>query len=210
VLAADRKRIVHDAYYGDLVLADFRTGEKLLELYPVTRPRTNYRLAIAPDNRTLAVIRRANQDQSKKLPSDIELWDLDKRKKIGQVNQVLDLQAQLLFWSNSQQLQVWHGGQVTVWDVTTKKRLSQRATTRGAPYFPVLADGKRFFNTGYDPVSHRQRLELVSLADDKVLQRWDCFESQISTMALSPDESLLAVATPEGPVVLVDLRGVKK
>ena len=97
-----------------------------------------------------------------------------------------------------------------VWDVAAKKLLSQRKAKRHPPYYPTMADGRRFFEEGVEAGTSGRVLQLTDLTDDRVLRTWKCYDWRATAMALSPNESLLAVATPEGPVVLVVLRAEKK
>jgi len=204
--------VVHASRAGGLVVSDFQTGALRQELYP-DEPDGRFRAEFAPDHRTLAVLRGEEFSEINRAERDVDLWDVERSARTGKLSLVCNLDVNLHFTADSRRLKIWHSGpssrQVSTFDLAAGK-LESTSDARVNPFAQrvVKSSGGRgyAFNEVHDAASRGKRLQLVDLDRDAIVKGWHAYQSHRSAIAVSPDEAWLAVACPEGPVVLVDFR----
>ena len=125
-LTADHRQIVHDAYYGELKHGDLWQGTTIRELLPRAKVREGYRIAIAPNNRTLAVMHRSHATLKEKYAVEIELWDLQQGRKVGGLSPVGIMPRRMEFSRDSRELRVFHEEEMSVWDIPSRALVRAR------------------------------------------------------------------------------------
>lgn len=201
-ITADHRHIVHDAYYGELKLGELWTGKTVRELLPKVRPRQTYLIALAPDNRTMALVHRDYQNRSDTDEIEIELWDIQQGRKTGCLWQVGGMNMHMQFSQDSRALRIWHRGKLSVWSVAEEIRLRPETDRRKPPY-PIRTTPNRHWFLGY---SYRtggiRKMELVDIHTGEVARTWDHPDGKITAVAFSPNMSLMAVASAGMPAAL--------
>ena len=166
-VTSDDRYIVHDAYYGELQLGDLRTGKTIRELLPKASPREAYLIALAPDNRTLALVHRDHRNSSETAEIEVELWDLQQGRRTGSLPQVGGLRMPLQFSQDSRELRIWHQGELSVWDVVDRTLLHRRKG-RSVPYMSRSTPNRHWLlGDSYRPGGIRQ-MELVDIHTGQV------------------------------------------
>ncbi len=193
-LSANHQTIVHDAYFGELKVANLWTGETLHELMPRATPRQDYALALAPDQRTLAVFHRDYQKAGVASEVTIELWDIERAKQTGRVQQQGDRSMTMQFSQDSRELRVVHRGEMTVWDVASQTLVRQRKVRLGAISVHDTPNRHWQLRLGHASTGTVQ-WELVDIHSGQTVRSREFPRgTHISALAFSPDRLTLAVA----------------
>jgi RNA polymerase sigma factor (sigma-70 family) len=136
----------------------------------------------------------------------LALWDVETGKEVRRLSPHGGV-ARIAFSPDGKTLATASpGGAIRLWDAATGELLPASADpdVQSIDFLRFSADGKRLFGSSgacliWDPSTGR---ELQRLADPEA---WDFkHATDQHYLALSPDESLLAVAHPEESIVLVD------
>jgi len=202
----DHQQIVHDAYYGELKQGNLWTGETTRELLPKVSPREQFDFAIAPDNRTMALVHRDHTNNADNEEFEIELWDLQQGRKTGGVQQVVGRQMKLQFSQDSRELRVYEHKQQAVWDVATGELVRRQTHPESfSHYFYSLnrASPNRhwMFYAGHRSNGGKM-LVLVDVHTSQIAREWDYPAGSITAHAFSPDMTLLALASTGTQVTL--------
>lgn len=203
VLTADQQRIVHDANFGALKVGDLWSGKTVHELLPKRIPRENYNLAVAPDNRTLAVLDRDYKNRSETEEADIDLWDIQRGIRMGKVRQVVGPLMMMQFSQDSRELRVWHNQTLSRWDVAGQTLIHR--TVFAGVWYPFQSSPNRHWHLGK---SYRQgdfgHIELRDVLTAGLARIWTYPSQHIKSTAFSRDGRLLAVSCEGTPVFLYD------
>ncbi|MCA9175791.1 MAG: PD40 domain-containing protein [Planctomycetales bacterium] len=198
VISPDAGRIVHDAYYGELLLGELWTGKILRELIPMARPRNNYRLALAPDQRTLAVVRHDHTVRNAPAHT-LELWDLEVGKQTATIQRPGRPEIEMQFSGDGRELRIQSGRQISFLNVPDGRLLRQAAYGRmeSEHWTPNRHWALRVRPSG----TLASEFELLDIHTGQVARRWSQPGFTTAT-AFSADGKLLAVATTTGPIVI--------
>jgi WD40 repeat protein len=198
-LSPNHRRIVHDAYYGELILGDLWTGETK-QLRPRMQPRESCIIAIAPDNNTMALIQGSYDSRRRGKVVKVEIWDLDQGKKTRTMSHQVTGGLTMKFAQDSRELFVGD----RAWDIKTGNSLpishwgmEQRMTPNRHWSLKTAFDKK----TGPE-------LQLIDNHSGKVARIWTGVDQRILAVAFSNDMQTFAVSTNEQNVVLCKFYGV--
>jgi len=204
-LTPDLKRIVHDAYYGELRVCDLWTGKILHELMPKVRPRLGHRMALASDCRTLAVVTGAWNSGRRDEKGPIQIWDILTGKKTGEIPHEADRYTLMQFSGDSRMLRVADKHRLFDWNVD-RRVLVRQARQKFLPryWMPPVMRGRWHFRR-----ESSDHLELIETETQHVARQWNSGKSNSSTLAVSNDHHTLAVKTNREPIVLYSLFEVR-
>lgn len=200
-LTPDLKRIVHDAYRGELRVCDLWTGEVLHELMPMVRPRLSHRMALARDCRTLAVVTGAWGSGRRDEKGPIQIWDILTGRKTGEIPHESNRFTLMQFSGDSRVLRVADKQGLSNWNVD-RRVLVKQDKQKYLPYYgtDLVMRGRWYFRR-----NSSDHLELAETETQQVARRWNCGKGISPTLAVSHDHHTLAVNTNYEPIVLFSL-----